>query len=423
MSVSQLRMPVIAGHLECAHGQIDAAAAVPLGSLHREELPVALSGLAELEAKVASLKLQVLAEVEQRQLAEEEAATGTPAWAAKLTGSTRAMMAGGLWLAELLRDKYHATRDAFADGGIEQAQARAIVRAAEKIPAGATDEERRNAEAALVAKAVDGMNARRLRQAGRRMLDKINKRLADEQESDMLEDEKKAAEVATELGLWDNGDGTFSGKFTIPELHGQMLKAALERLTTPRRLGRNKAGDLVNDPTVTGGPEGLNVYERQGAAFLELLEHLPTTGFGAVAATLLVKIDLDRLRDGLASAGIDTGVNIAVSEARRLACGAGIVPVVLGGRSEILDLGRSKRLHSEPQRRALALQHDTCAAEGCERPFAWCDIHHPHAWSDGGTTDLSNGLPLCGHHHRRAHDRRYDLRVLPTGEVRFRLRR
>jgi hypothetical protein len=423
MSVSQLRMPVIAGHVGSAHAEVDAAAAVPLGSLGRDELPLALASLAELEAKVASLKLQVLAEAEARRIAEEEAATGTPAWAAKLTGSTRAAMAGGLWLAELLREKYDATREAFADGGIEQAQARAIVRAAEKIPAAATADERRDAEADLVAKAVEGMNARRLRQAGRRMLERINKRLADEQESDMLEDEKKAAEVATELSLWDNGDGTYTGKFTIPELHGQLLKAALERLGSPRRLGRNKAGDLVNDPTVTGGPEGLNVYERQGAAFVELLEHLPTDGLGAVAATLLVKIDLDRLRDGLASAGIDSGVNIAVSDARRLACGAGIVPVVLNGRSEVLDLGRTRRLHSEPQRRALALRHDTCAAQGCERPFAWCDIHHPHAWSDGGRTDLPNGLPLCGHHHRRAHDNRYELRVLPTGEVRYRLRR
>ena len=64
-----------------------------------------------------------------------------------------------------------------------------------------------------------------------------------------------------------------------------------------------------------------------------------------------------------------------------------------------------------------------CAAEGCERPFAWCDIHHPHAWSQGGATDLGNGIPLCGWHHRRAHDARYDLTRLASGEVRYRRRR
>ncbi len=422
MSVSQLRVPVVAGHIAVAVEQIEAAAAVPVGSLEREELPAALAELSRLEAQVCSLKLQVLAEADRRKLAEDEAATGTAAWASKLTGSTQGLLAGGLWLAALLRDKYDATREAFADGRIELDQVKVIVRAAEKIPAAATEQERRDAEAALVAKAVGGMNARRLRQRARRMLEDINKRLADEQESDMLEDENEKAETKTEMSLWDNGDGTFSGKFTIPEMHGHLLKAALERLTSPRRLTRNQAGQPITDYSVAGTFNGLNVYERRGAAFVELLEHLPTQGFGGVAATMIIKIDYDRLRDGLGSAGIDTGVNIAPNVARRLACNAGLVPAVLNGRSEVLDLGRTKRLHSKAQRQALSLRHDTCAAEGCERPFAWTEIHHLDPWSEDGRTDLANGLPLCGHHHRRAHDRRYTMRVLPSGEVRFRYR-
>ncbi|MGZ6804517.1 MAG: HNH endonuclease signature motif containing protein, partial [Nocardioidaceae bacterium] len=79
-------------------------------------------------------------------------------------------------------------------------------------------------------------------------------------------------------------------------------------------------------------------------------------------------------------------------------------------------------LHTVAMRRSLSHRHETCAAEGCERPFAWCDIHHPHAWSAGGVTSVDNGLPLCGHHHRRAHDRAYTMRTLPSGEVRFRRR-
>jgi hypothetical protein len=87
-----------------------------------------------------------------------------------------------------------------------------------------------------------------------------------------------------------------------------------------------------------------------------------------------------------------------------------------------LDLGRESRLHNKAQRIALSGRFDTCAAEGCERPFAWCEIHHPHSWVAGGRTDLDNALPLCGWHHRRAHDGRYDLRFLTSGEVRFRRR-
>ncbi len=80
------------------------------------------------------------------------------------------------------------------------------------------------------------------------------------------------------------------------------------------------------------------------------------------------------------------------------------------------------RLHTKAQRLALSARHDGCAAEGCERPFAWCEIHHPQAWACGGRTDLT-GVPLCGWHHRRAHDGRYDLSTLASGEVRYRRRR
>jgi hypothetical protein len=133
-----------------------------------------------------------------------------------------------------------------------------------------------------------------------------------------------------------------------------------------------------------------------------------------------VTIDLDALLTGLGAAGLDTGIAIPAGEARRLACTAGLVPAVLGGDSVPLDLGRSRRLYTRSQRRALALAHDTCAVAGCTRPFAWCEIHHHRlSWAKGGRTDLDDALPLCGHHHRRAHDTRFDLRRRPDGEYTF----
>ncbi len=188
------------------------------------------------------------------------------------------MLAGGIWLANLLQTRYDATRDAFASAGINQAQVRVIVQAGEKLPTQVTDQQRARAEAALVAKAVHGMDARRLRQAARRMLEVISKELADAQEADQLEDEEHAAEAQTWLSLHDNGDGTCSGRFTIPELHAGLLQAALERLTAPRRLSTNKAGSLVTDPTLPGQGPTLSWTEKLGAAFTELLEHLPTHG-------------------------------------------------------------------------------------------------------------------------------------------------
>jgi hypothetical protein len=174
----------------------------------------------------------------------------------------------------------------------------------------------------------------------------------------------------------------------------------------------------VIDEAAPGGSWGANVYETRGAAFCELVEHLPAEGWAGNAGNgceVLVTMSLDALLTGLGAAGLDAGVAITAGEARRLACGAGLVPAVLDGRSMPLDLGRTRRLHTTSQRRALALLHDTCAIAGCARPYAWCEIHHPHSWHAGGQTDLANALPLCGHHHRRAHDTRFDLHHRPTG--------
>ena len=391
MSVQQLhRADRVVDAVSTARSAVHAATGVPTASLGVDELTDSIAGAAALEAQLAAWRLSLLAEADRRKVAQSLGATGTDAWAARLTGSNRAEMAGLLRLARVLEERYDATREAFAAGAINQAQVIVIVRAADQLPEGVTPEHRRAAEAELVAKAVRGMDARRLRQAGRRMLDEATatmareeaRRLADEHEAAVLGEEEARAELETWLTLADNGNGTFSGRFVIPELHGHLLRAALEALTSPAQLSRNKAGEVVRDDAVADRP-GQSGTEKLGQGFTELIEHLPSSsdgiagGFTRNALTLLVHIDHQHLLDGLASARLDTGVHLSAGEARRLACNAGLLPVVLGGASQVLDLGRDRRLHSAAQRRALSVTHDTCAAEGCERPFAWCDMDLP----------------------------------------------
>ena len=84
-----------------------------------------------------------------------------------------------------------------------------------------------------------------------------------------------------------------------------------------------------------------------------------------------------------------------------------------------LDLGRESRLFSESQRVAKGLEHTTCAATGCERPYAWCELHHRRPWAQGGRTDLADAIPLCAQHHRWIHDTGYNHQQLPDGSIRF----
>jgi hypothetical protein len=134
----------------------------------------------------------------------------------------------------------------------------------------------------------------------------------------------------------------------------------------------------------------------------------------------MVTLDLDTLRSGLGLAETSTGEVVTAAEARRLACTAGIVPVVLGGTSEVLDLGRTRRLFSPAQRKALSLRDRHCRADGCDIPAAWCEAHHAREpWSQGGRTDLADGLLLCPFHHHRAHHRGWRSDRMPNGDVRY----
>lgn len=411
-----------------AQSSLRAGAGVPPGVLGTTELADALVLLAEIESQTQALRMSLMVEADSRRVADSTADTGTDAWLATLTGDRREVLRGGLWIAQRLQEKYDATREAFARGDLRLDQVRVIVQAAEAAPAAATPEQIRYAEEDLVAKATGEaqrsgrpLDARRLRQVARRMFDSIDTSLADQQETEMLEREERRAEIETWFMLSDNGDGTHTGRFVIPELHGNILRAALERLTAPRRLSREKSGATVIDPTAQ---PALGRAEHFGIGLCELIEHLPTRGHAANGTEVIVTMPLESLLTRIGAAALDTGVRISAGEARRLACEASIIPMVLDGKSVVLDQGRRKRLHTRNQRRALAVRYDTCAIGGCERPFAWCEIHHHELpWAKGGRTDLSSALPLCGHHHRRAHDSRWDLRQHPSGDYRFHRRR
>jgi hypothetical protein len=131
-------------------------------------------------------------------------------------------------------------------------------------------------------------------------------------------------------------------------------------------------------------------------------------------AELVVHVDLHTLQQGLHSQSVcrtQHGNDIPPATARRLACDAEIIPVVLGPPSVPLDVGRSRRLATVHQRRALETVHPTCAAPDCTVAFARCAIHHIVPWEHGGPTDLANLVPLCSRHHHAVHEGGWTLHL------------
>ena len=133
-------------------------------------------------------------------------------------------------------------------------------------------------------------------------------------------------------------------------------------------------------------------------------------------AEIVVHVDLETLQHGLHAGGTcrtAIGADLPVETVRRLACEAEILPVVLDGRSVPIDVGRSKRLATVHQRRALEAMHPTCAIPDCEVIFDHCNIHHIDYWENGGPTDLNNMIPLCSRHHHAAHEGGWKLELDP----------
>jgi hypothetical protein len=85
-----------------------------------------------------------------------------------------------------------------------------------------------------------------------------------------------------------------------------------------------------------------------------------------------------------------------------------------------LDLGRSTRLASAAQRRALRALYATCAIPGCDVRYSRCKLHHIIWWRHGGRTDLANLLPVCSHHHTKVHDAGWNLQSGPNRELTIR---
>ena len=121
------------------------------------------------------------------------------------------------------------------------------------------------------------------------------------------------------------------------------------------------------------------------------------------------------VRDLLAVPGAvattETGTVLGVADARKIACDTRVIPVVMGGLGEVLDVGRATRTIPPAIRRALIARDQGCVWPGCDRAPIHCDGHHIEHWLDDGPTSLVNLALLCHSHHHRLH--KYNLMLHP----------
>ena len=99
----------------------------------------------------------------------------------------------------------------------------------------------------------------------------------------------------------------------------------------------------------------------------------------------------------------------------RFACIGDVTPIVLGEHGEPLNLGRTVRLATPGQFKALMVRDQKCTYPGCSVPGTWCDAHHLVWWCRGGGTDIAFLVLLCPRHHTLVHSK--DLMASVSGSV------
>jgi hypothetical protein len=223
---------------------------------------------------------------------------------------------------------------------------------------------------------------------------------------------------ASTMSRWpDRSSGMWNLRLTLDPERGAAIDAAIEQGVQRRRaLASSEASgftELEIDTVVELLTRSVRHDRAEGDSSCSSTSCSSTRPLPEIS----VLIDFGTLASGVFTEGsvCETaglgGAPLPPDTVRRLACDAAIIPVVLGGAGVPIDVGRSARLATEAQRRALRALHPTCAHPDCTRAFDRCRIHHVVPWERGGPSDLGNLLPLCWEHHRLVHEGGWSLTI------------
>jgi hypothetical protein len=183
------------------------------------------------------------------------------------------------------------------------------------------------------------------------------------------------------LSTWMDGSLLISGQ--LDPVGGAAVLAVIQPLA--RKSGAHDDRDLER---------------RQADALVELASG------GGSQAQIQVTSSLETLLAlaGAPAAEMEHSLPVSSKTIERLACDSSIARVLLNSESLVIDVGRSKRVVSEPGRRALTARDGHCRWTECDRPASRSAAHHVVHWIHGGPSDLDNLILLCHRHHWMVHE-------------------
>lgn len=285
-------------------------------------------------------------------------------------------------------------------------QAIAITKTLSELPIELGQAKLDAAEATML-KYCSEFDARHLSRLSHHLLEVVSPDTAEALEEGRLELQRARAERDRHLTFTDDGHGTTVMKGALPTEQARVIETVLGTFAA----ADHRRGIEQLDPFVALRTRP----QRLADALLtvcERVEHCSDApAHGGDRPRLVVTIAHDRLLEWNEPQGaceVGSGQRLTPGELRRIACDADILPIVLGGDSEILDVGTTHRLVTPAIRAALTVRDRGCAFPNCDRLPVDCEAHHILPWQHGGPTSLGNLVLLCRHHHAIVEPRQRD---------------
>ena len=390
------------------------------------ELLDTVRAVERLRSVLDSVELGVVAEVDATSAAASEGWASTKDFLTAVTGGPKGSGRRLVGLARAATTDRVAVGQALGAGEISRAQAEIVVAAVDQLPA---NPDLRAAAERLLLDEARTCDATDLAKRGRYVLERLDPDGAERRDERALEREERAAHHSRFLSLSEDGIGgiRLKGRGTLED--GAWLKSVLFPLAAPRPPAEpGTCGGAPGSAASCGVADcahdgrdprdhGARLWDAlvESARRLAGTEVLPSSH--GTPPRVTVTIDHDRLVSDLGSVGVlETGESLSAAAVRRLACDAEILPMVLGSRSQVLDVGRSSRLVTLGLWLALVARDRHCAFPGCTRPPVACDAHHVRHWADGGVTSLPNLVLLCRAHHTMIHSTPWEVRLDPDDQ-------
>ncbi len=365
-----------------------------------------------LKSQLDAVLVDVARELDARDEVKRTGWASTPDFLTAVTGGHKGVGRALVRLAEATAEPVFAPiAVAMAQGWLSTAKAHVITRSVDELP---LDRDVRSRGVQVL-----------LEQAARHLAAVVDPEGEDRKAERDLEREERAAHLNRRFTLTEDlaGGAWLTGRCSSED--AAWIKTTLLPLSEPHP----SAGPACDPHTceVPGCPHDGRDPRDHGARMLDALvelcrraqhlEALPET-HGATPR-VAITLDYDDLLRGSGFATTETGEQLSPATARRMACDADLIPIVLGTASEVLDVGRQHRLASAAIWKALVARDQHCRFQGCARPPLMCHAHHVRHWVDGGDTSLENLVLLCGHHHRLVHSGPWTIRATGPNEFEF----